>query len=308
MRTIPVSCGIVLAISAAVSGCVRPSHLDDSQVPLVHGKAPSGRNVLFTWEELSNLLRNADCDVSSSESVEGCQAFARILSLDSADVFWEMTLQTDRPVVALYGYFAIKKQFPMDAVSAALGILLRSSSPASPLHAALYSDLMGQENHDTVMEILEDLARMPSVSRNSLSIIMGTLSCRGCYKWYHNSNRATCSTSFEAAVFDRVNSGECSSKGQTPSKLMQDRLSHYARIPGFPQLVYVIHAPTSEEGFTSVLASVLEDRGLDDMPDIALLCHRHRDYIKKNIDISSLEITPERKKMIEESLSYERQP
>ena len=89
---------------------------------------------------------------------------------------------------------------------------------------------------------------------------------------------------------------------------MRNRLSHYSRVPGFPRLVYVTNASTSEEGFARILASVLEDQDLEDMPDIALLCHQHRDYIKKNIDISSLEITPERKKMIEESLSYERQP
>lgn len=298
--------GLIVLLFVYASTVISGGSSSIEEAASVSGSFQPEKQQPLDWSRIENQLRN-QCDESLSLSgIEKCEVFSEILSLDEKGLFLEMVSQhRKRPLVSIAGFLGVQKRYPDDAPMIALGLLSTAGSPASPLYGSLYQELTKQKNRDVVDRVLDYLSARPAIQRTNVSMILLALDCDSTHAWYHNPNRTACSTSFEAAVFDRID-GECLNEERPRSDLMQNRLRQYAKVPGYPRLIYVTHAATSEEGFARVLASVLEDEDLKDMPDIALVCHRHKDYIKKSIDISALKITAERKTIIEKAL--ERRP
>ncbi len=260
---------------------------------------------LLTWEAMSEFLRTTECDLTSFKTVENCKDFARVLSLDSKDIFLEMASKRKRPLVSLFGFFAIKKRFPEDAAAVALDMLAHASQPELLVHASLYIELSNVKNAIVIHRLLDDLATMPWFPGINLSFIMDRLQRDAVYDWFHSPNRAACSTTFEATVFETIMGGKFN-KLRPLSQLLKNRLRHYATVPGSPRLTYLHYATRSEEGYVSVLASVLEDPSLDVKRDLLFLISDHDDFIEKNINISALNITPERKTSIKEMIELRR--
>lgn len=260
----------------------------------------SERPRLLSWQDIETLLVEADVDWDSIEAIVESKAFSDVLSLGGLDVYQEMILQTDRPLLVALGFLAIKERSPHGSLNAAVQILSRRKEGASlGFYEFMVEELERVTDPKIVHDILDNLGDEPISSANR-SLLLLSLPCGARYDWFHSAKREACSTSFDAAVFDSIQG--CLSDVRPRSAFMQSRLAHYALIPGFPRLIYVLHADEEDDIFPDAVISILEDHSLGNVPDITSVCRRHKDYIRSNVDIGSLEVSPERRRVIEQTV------
>ena len=251
-------------------------------------------------ERSASLERPFDAFLHSTQ-------FASIAKTNDLSLWREMAAQADYPLIALGGYLCIEKHKPELAVPTAMDILINVPQKQSVmLFGVLLTKLRETAANDENIDAFTRLSRgARRTQANNFSLIIAALPDRFLYSWFHDDRSKTALISNRAMVLgDLFGTTDANLK---PTIQMKSTLNDFATIPGQPRLTYVWYTKRRDAYFKERLLEVIEDQAILDVEVAALLTFQiGRDFVTRHLKLTELNITPERRKLLEEWLDRKR--
>jgi hypothetical protein len=248
----------------------------------------------------------ADLVMAIRQGIETSPTFRRLIETDAEPLLREMIVQ-DHFYLEVAGLLGLQRVRPEAVAEATALVFLKGKHigvAATSVSGSAMNVMGTREYMDALAEQLRN-RRFEAVGQSAIeqAIIGGRLSATMIDEWYNDSTRRRLPISFEAFLWGFA----ADARQQTATELsprMKKELEDFAKAPGFPQIVFALHAdeddPRLEEALRSALAF---DTGSPDAQESAtsiLLLVRRGDYIRKHIDIDEINMPASRRKLVQQ--------
>lgn len=256
---------------------------------------------IASWEALDSecqaVIRDQGLAGLTYETLLQSPAFLRAAKQGGRQLWWEMTEQSERPLVAIAGFRCLEHSAREDAFLAALTVLARRSRDASlQLYYPVLEYLEANEQWaGAEMAALTDLVRSrPPVEQFAMLVIM--LPKEFLYAWFHEPHDRPLPSAHEAYVLDSL----YATNERPITDAMKARLEEFAEIPGIPRLIFVSRTARRDDFFAERAVRVIEDTELTDV-SVALFLRGHAELVQ-SIDLDNLQLSEERRGLINQAL------
>ena len=254
-----------------------------------------------SWPALEQALEKAGQNALplAFETLMQCPEYAAIVATGDLQYFLEMTRQRKESLVSLAGLLAIRHRYPEHIFEAAAAVCVHS--PVSIANFAfLIEQLEAPQSDDKFARVMSTLMVSDSGEDENLRLAISLLNSDNLSRWFERcdvSNYALTPLSFVIECLYRAASGA----GVPPTPKMRSALARLAQFEGAPSAIYVVHTTDRDESFVRTLKRVLADPVTTDR-DVCETIMIHQGFIDSRIEIASLQLSPERRELVEKML------
>jgi hypothetical protein len=255
-----------------------------------------GDDLITDWDQFAKEFR--DSPPSILQFSNDSPHFRALLASRNVGAFTEMVAQGKPVLVRIVGFEGLMSLDQQRGVECALKIALSEDVGyfLAPAYRAI-TDFASNTNFDS---ILTDALRTTPFRFDSANGLILQLPIKHLQSWYENPKRGWVFPSYEAIVLGRLYA-EFDRANKSPTEMMKRALNSFAEIPGEPRRLFLVRGQETSPGYKEAMTRALADSSLSDT-QIRLLVYSKSAYIANKIEVSTLNISDERRSALQSSL------
>ena len=269
-----------------------------SSAPLLLG------NEITSWKAVEREW-GEDVSISSfKQHVYQMPTFKRLLAERNVTAFLEMSAQRESLPAQMVGFFGLADLAPQTALEIGFKMALSpgASAHAIPLYAAL-KDMPMDKGFDQALTLA---FRTTPVDVGLATVLVNGLPPEHLRAWFNADNREWVIPTYEALVLSRLYADSVRDK-RPPTQRMKETLIKFAAIPGQPRVTYLAWADESESNYKRTMTLAMEDDSLP-FPSLHGLLRTKAAYITRNVNLSELKLSDERRQKLTTALAAFNEP
>lgn len=280
------------------------------------------RESLDFWDKLESEKREVDGQsevaLLNERSIRESVTFRKLVELKAAATFAEIGLLRGGALIGLIGMRELnpRESTPL-AIRAALedqGAVLYGDAPAV---MATLGHRIGERA--LLDDLMRELGVWTSASRGSqagqISLLLHRFKLEPHLDpWFHEADRPHLPITIEASILSQI-WGERAKSSQEPSARMKEVLEECSLTPGAPRAVFATYGDLDRADMQAAVRETLqweEPQSTVPLPSnihvhVTMLLLRRSDWIRENVDLNALNVSPERKESIDILLRRKRE-